>query len=103
MDQTEHTVRGEYGRIPAKPVTYTLHEIKRWREGENVAGRADGLTDFFGAHGLCSDCRGHGVRMVGWSDPANAEELAAANEMNMERFPFYATCDRCCGSGHTAG
>jgi hypothetical protein len=76
-----------------------LREVKRWRKAEYDAARPSGLADFFAAHGICSKCQGEGVHMIGWSDPRSADEVQAAENLNLEQLPVYEVCPACGGSG----
>ena len=94
-------MRGERGLIPAKAHPYQIEDIKRWRKAEYDAGRPSGLDAFFAAHGICSTCRGEGVHMIGWSDPKGADEIRAAEDLNMEQLPVYEVCPQCRGTGRS--
>jgi hypothetical protein len=45
-------------------------------QGEHDAGRPSGLDAFFAALGICPNCQGEGVHLIGWSDPTVQGELS---------------------------
>lgn len=92
-------VRGEHGMLSVKPRSYEIEEAKRWRKVESEAGRPSSLADFFSAHGICPKCTGEGVFFVGWSDPKNADEVRAAEGLNLKQLPVYDLCPMCRGTG----
>jgi hypothetical protein len=97
----ERTVRGQSGRLACKDLKdhgFDLESIKRWRETEYDAGRASNLNDFFIRHGLCPACRSQGVQIIGWSEPS-ADERQIADELNVDKLPFYEICPACAGTG----
>ena len=71
------------------------------------SGDADGMMPdtragwkiFYRDHGLCPLCRGEGVKMAGWSPPANAGERQRAEDIGVETLPFYSLCAECGGTG----
>jgi hypothetical protein len=95
-------VRSRNGLIPRTCLEqhgFSILGIKEWREKEYDAGRPNGLDDFYAFHGLCFDCQSNGVQMVGWSDPADGEEVAAAKALEVEQLPVFAVCTTCDGTG----
>lgn len=94
-------VRGEHGPLPVnnRRFRFEIQQIKHWREVESEAGRPSGLADLYAAHDVCSDCRGEGICMIGWSKPIGTDELEAAEALQIEELPLYAVCARCGGNG----
>ncbi len=90
-------VRGSGGAIPWQDGP-DLHEIKEWRSAQTTNDPRS-LEDYYVAHGFCFECRGHGAKMVGWSDPLTAVDIEAAREMNLQQLPLYDVCPRCNGTG----
>jgi hypothetical protein len=99
MSNDQRYVRSVKGLLRVRDSGMTIHDIKRWRHVEDLAGRPSGLRDFYVQHGLCPDCRGEGVNMIGWSAPASAEEQEAAEELKVRELPLYDVCNRCKGNG----
>ena len=98
----ESRVRSANGTIPWRTDEehgFTLLEIRRWRAAQSDAGRPSSLADFYAAHGLCMDCRGHGAQMIGRSKPVNEIDARAAAELGVEELPVYDVCPTCNGSG----
>ena len=92
-------VRGERELLPVNDPGVTINDIKLWRTIEYEAGRPSSLEDFYACHDICSECRGEGVRMIGWSRPVNSDEIDRATDLGLEELPFYGVCSRCGGSG----
>jgi hypothetical protein len=44
---------------------YTLQAVKKWRASQHEAGRPSELDDFLRAHGLCVECGGEGMLVIG--------------------------------------
>lgn len=82
-------VRSESGLLEIRLVRYTIPQIGAWRRAEFDAGRPSGLRDFYVRQGICPDCHGEGVRMIGWSNPRNPEEAEAARSLGVQQLPFY--------------
>jgi len=99
MSEHMRTVRGAHGPLPVHDRGVTIQQIKEWRAIEFDAGRPNSLDDFYSAHQLCKKCRGEGVCMIGWSQPVNADEFQATQELNLEELPLYAVCPLCGGTG----
>jgi hypothetical protein len=96
-------VRGEHGLLPWVDHGFTIQNIKVWRAAQNAAELPSGLADFYATHGLCFDCQGHGVQMIGWSKPENEVDVEAARELSLEELPLYGVCKSCGGSGLRIG
>lgn len=81
---------------------FSIQKIKEWREAESHAGRPHELSDFYATHGLCFDCTGNGVQMIGWSKPSDAE-IKDWTERGLTDFPkdlpLYEICSTCKGTG----
>lgn len=99
MAANMRNVRGKYGLLAIKTHDISVHQIRQWREGELAAGRPSSLEDFYREHGLCPNCRGEGVKMIGWSKPTDLDEALAAEDLGVEDLPLYDRCSRCDGSG----
>jgi hypothetical protein len=100
--QPGRSVRGKLGRIPMRDSGDSkarILEIKTWRAQESDAGRPCELIDYFVRHGICPECHGDGVQMIGWSAPEDDAERQAARERNLEELPLYDVCSRCGGTG----
>ena len=97
----EHDVRGKHGPLPYRDLEYhgfSINSIKEWREKEGKAGRPSSLEDFYAVYGLCFNCQSHGVQMIGWSEPSQAETITA-NTFGVDKLPVYEVCSICLGSG----
>lgn len=102
--QPSQWVRGKFGKIPMRDSgdrNARLLEIKAWRAQESDAGRPCDLLDYFVQHGICPECRGDGVQMIGWSAPEDDTERQGVRELNLEQLPLYDLCSRCGGTGTT--
>ena len=93
-------MRGKTGSLPWLDHGFSLDAIKEWPSAQHAAGLPDSLADFYEAHGLCLDCGGHSVQMIGWSAPRPGE-VGAAEELNVEELPVYNVCDTCHGTGRS--
>jgi hypothetical protein len=93
----DRKVRGTNGLVPwregATPVA-----IREWREAQTTAGKPSSLDDFYAAHRICADWSGHGVKMIGRSDPATPVDIQSAGELGLEQLPPYDLCPTCQGS-----
>jgi excinuclease UvrABC ATPase subunit len=100
--QPGRSVRGKFGRIPMRDSGNTnarFLEIRAWRAQESDAGRPCELFDYYVQHGICPECHGDGVQMIGWSAPEDDAERQATRELNLEQLPVYDVCSRCAGTG----
>jgi hypothetical protein len=98
----ERRVRTKYGLIPLRDLEnhgFSINKIKEWREHAFREGRPHELADFYATHGLCYDCGGQGVLMIGWSEPRDEKEGEAAKALNVTELPVYEVCSTCRGSG----
>jgi hypothetical protein len=80
-------VRGKSGKIPMRDSgsgPERVLKIKAWRAQESEAGRPCDLSDYYVQHGICPECGGDGVQMIGWSVPEDDAERQAAREHNFE-------------------
>jgi len=81
---------------------FSIHSIKEWRAREHATGRPNSLIDFYVTHGICYDCSGDGVRMVG-REALSPEEKAELPWLDPdEDHPIFDLCPKCQGSGKAA-
>ena len=99
VGKIETRVRTKSGTMPMKDPGVTLQEVKAWRAREREAGRPSSPRDFYITHGICPECRGEGVRMIGWSDPRDDRERQAAKDLEVPQLPVFDVCPHCHGTG----
>lgn len=98
----EHFVRGRQGLLRRQNLAdhgLSTLRIRRWREDRIAKGLPSELADFYDAYGLCFDCEGKGVQMVGSTEPTQEEITSWGEQPPDDLLPVFQVCPTCGGTG----